>query len=548
MTFKVADRVWETSATVGTGTLSLVGAQAGFDTFVAGIGDANTCFYVIDDGAGNWEKGIGTVTDATPDTLSRDTVLDSSNGGSAVSFTAGDKDVYAAHPAFLHQRLADRILAEGDDGGSADAYTLAIAPTPPSIPNGAIVIVNISAANTTATPVLDAGGEGDKTIVKGAASALAAGDLAEDHRAMFMRDLEADTWILINPATAGGGSSGISDVVDDTSPQLGGNLDVNGQSIVSASGGNIPITPDGAGKVVLDGLSWPTADGTADQYLKTDGSGNLGFATPSAGGSGVDQVARDMAAAAMMLANAAEVAGPKGAFRLADGFASDSLAIKTNAAYDSGSDWYSNAAGSYGSNINADGTFSTPDSLFSGSITALNDGNTGSEGPRIASGQSPALAIIDFGVGDDKTIAKYSLWPGTHDVANVTQLKLKGSATGSFSGEETDIDTWSTPGLSTGVEAAREVSNAVAYRYYALEITYSSGVPSFRELEFYEAGSVADMTLEPTAETLDTADPNDLLGYFLFDPVDSLTFGTDVVGKLSIDGGSTSSRSWEPRT
>ena len=71
-------------------------------------------------------------------------------------------------------------------------------------------------------------------------------------------------------------------VVSDTTPQLGGNLDVNGNSIVSTSAGNIAITPDTTGKIVLDGLSWPTADGTTGQYLKTDGAGNLSWDTVSA--------------------------------------------------------------------------------------------------------------------------------------------------------------------------------------------------------------------------------------------------------------------------
>tara|TARA_R100000951_G_scaffold110234_1_gene108053 strand:- start:1208 stop:3058 length:1851 start_codon:yes stop_codon:yes gene_type:complete len=88
-------------------------------------------------------------------------------------------------------------------------------------------------------------------------------------------------------ATAAQGStadSALQDVVSDTTPQLGGNLDVNGNSIVSVSAGNIAITPHTTGKVVLDGLSWPTADGSADQVLKTDGSGNLGFVNQSSGG------------------------------------------------------------------------------------------------------------------------------------------------------------------------------------------------------------------------------------------------------------------------
>jgi hypothetical protein len=78
-------------------------------------------------------------------------------------------------------------------------------------------------------------------------------------------------------------NTGIADVVSDTSPQLGGNLDVNGNSIVSASNGNIAITPNGSGNIVLDGLTFPNADGSSGQVLQTDGSGTLSFTTPSSG-------------------------------------------------------------------------------------------------------------------------------------------------------------------------------------------------------------------------------------------------------------------------
>ena len=79
---------------------------------------------------------------------------------------------------------------------------------------------------------------------------------------------------ITNLSTALGG---LSEVLGDTSPQLGGDLDVNGNAIVSASNGNIAITPNGTGKVILDGLSHPTSDGSAGQVLTTDGSGNLSF-------------------------------------------------------------------------------------------------------------------------------------------------------------------------------------------------------------------------------------------------------------------------------
>ena len=75
-------------------------------------------------------------------------------------------------------------------------------------------------------------------------------------------------------ATGGGGGG---DVVDDTTPQLGGDLDVNGNSITSASAGDIPITPDTTGDVILDGLKWPQADGSANELLYTDGSAQLAF-------------------------------------------------------------------------------------------------------------------------------------------------------------------------------------------------------------------------------------------------------------------------------
>ena len=100
MTFKVDDRVLETSATTGTGSLNLAGAKTGRQTFVAGIGDGNTCPYMITDGT-DWEVGIGTVTSGTPDQLSRDQVLSSSNGDAAVNWGSGSKDVACVSPASM---------------------------------------------------------------------------------------------------------------------------------------------------------------------------------------------------------------------------------------------------------------------------------------------------------------------------------------------------------------------------------------------------------------------------------------------------------------
>jgi len=73
----------------------------------------------------------------------------------------------------------------------------------------------------------------------------------------------------------------MANVVEDTTPVLGGSLDVGTNSIVSVSNRDINVTPNGTGSVVLDGLSYPQADGSNGQFLKTDGSGQLSFGTVS---------------------------------------------------------------------------------------------------------------------------------------------------------------------------------------------------------------------------------------------------------------------------
>jgi len=97
-------------------------------------------------------------------------------------------------------------------------------------------------------------------------------------------DTDKNTLVVHDGSTAGGhplAKATDTDVVNDTTPQLGGNLDVNGNSIVSVSNGDIAITPNGTGKVVLDGLNYPTADGTNGQALTTNGSGTLSFSDVS---------------------------------------------------------------------------------------------------------------------------------------------------------------------------------------------------------------------------------------------------------------------------
>ena len=100
MAIVVADRVKETTTTAGTGTITLAGASAGYQSFAV-IGNANLTYYTIAGQTGNeWEVGIGTYT-SSGTTLARTTVLANSSATqpSALSFSAGTKDVFVTYPA-----------------------------------------------------------------------------------------------------------------------------------------------------------------------------------------------------------------------------------------------------------------------------------------------------------------------------------------------------------------------------------------------------------------------------------------------------------------
>ena len=97
MALVLKDRVKETTTTTGTGSFALAGAVTGYDSF-GQIGNGNTTYYAVYlDGGSEWEVGIGTYT--SPSTLSRDTILASSNAGNIVTFSAGQKTIWCDYPA-----------------------------------------------------------------------------------------------------------------------------------------------------------------------------------------------------------------------------------------------------------------------------------------------------------------------------------------------------------------------------------------------------------------------------------------------------------------
>jgi len=99
MALVLKDRVLETCTSPGTGAVTLLGATVGYQTFSAAIGNANTTYYTIADQSGaNWEVGIGTYT-TSGNTLTRNTVLSSSNGGSLTNFNSGTQNVFVTYPS-----------------------------------------------------------------------------------------------------------------------------------------------------------------------------------------------------------------------------------------------------------------------------------------------------------------------------------------------------------------------------------------------------------------------------------------------------------------
>jgi len=121
MALVLADRVKETTTTTGTGTVTLLGASTGFQSFAV-VGNANTTFYCIAAQTGSeWEVGIGTYT-LSGTTLARTTVLSNSAGTqpTALTFSAGTKDVFVTYPS------SRSIYA---DGTTLTATNSAILPT-----------------------------------------------------------------------------------------------------------------------------------------------------------------------------------------------------------------------------------------------------------------------------------------------------------------------------------------------------------------------------------------------------------------------------------
>jgi hypothetical protein len=251
MALVVNDRVKETSTTNGTGTFDLGGAVSGFESFVTAIGDGNTTYYSIVNENGEFEVGLGTVTDAATDTLSRDTIISSSNSDAAVNFTAGTKNVFCTLPAskaVILDSSGNIVANNGSNLTNLDADNLASGTLP-----DARFPATLPAVNGSALTNLDADN-------------LASGTLPD---ARFPATLPAASGVNLTSLNASNLASGT--VPDARFPATlpaasGANLtSLNASNLAS---GTVPIA-----RIDLNLLTTSTADADGDFFAVVDSVG-----------------------------------------------------------------------------------------------------------------------------------------------------------------------------------------------------------------------------------------------------------------------------------
>lgn len=265
MALVVKDRVKETTTTTGTGTLTLAGAVTGFQSFSV-IGNGNTTYYAIVDSVnGTWEVGVGTYT-SSGTTLSRDTIFESSNSGSAVPFAAGTKDVFVTYPA-------ERSVYTNAAGSS---ITPATASTLPVVSGG----TGLSSGTSGGIPYYSSASTIASSGVLTASAIMLGGGAG------------------VAPATTTTGSGVVSAIGNAVNTNSGlvtqsGTLTSSALLLGGGSGGSITSTTTGAGVVVALGNAVNTTggvvtqSGTLTQNNLLLGGGSGGAITSATTGNGV---------------------------------------------------------------------------------------------------------------------------------------------------------------------------------------------------------------------------------------------------------------------
>ncbi len=196
----IADRVQETTATTGTSTYVLGGAPVGRRTFVQAFGTGKTVTYLAEDSTGvNWELGRGVITAAGPDTLTRATIIRSSNSNNAVSWNSGTKNVICVANADLVKFGLNCEIPTA--AGTAQALTLAYNPSLTDLLDGQIFEFKVSAStNTGINPTLNIDSTGAKTIVDRDGGAIYPGHLIASSILLVIYESTGDRFRIVGMA------------------------------------------------------------------------------------------------------------------------------------------------------------------------------------------------------------------------------------------------------------------------------------------------------------------------------------------------------------
>ena len=204
MALVVKDRVKETATTTGTGAVTLGGAVTGFESFSSALANSDTTYYAISHrNADEWEVGLGTYNAGV---LTRTTILESSNSDSAVSFTAGTKDVFITLPADKAVYLdANDALSTGNivtTGYIRGPASFTIDPAAHGDDTGTLIVAGNLQVDGTTTTVNSANlsvADLNITVAQGAANAGAAngaGLTVDGANATFTYDSSNDRWAM----------------------------------------------------------------------------------------------------------------------------------------------------------------------------------------------------------------------------------------------------------------------------------------------------------------------------------------------------------------
>ena len=247
MVLAVADRVRETTTTTGTGTITLAGAVTGYQSFSA-IGNGNVTYYTISLGS-QWEVGIGTYLGAGP-TLSRDTVLESSNANALVNFSAGTKEVFITYPAAKAVYQNGSVIVAGSAvlgiaNGGTNATTAANALTSlgayaASNPNGYTsntgTVTSVAATGTVSGITLTGSITTSGTITLGGTLALTSGQVTTALGFTPYNDTNPAGYTTnTGTVTSVGGTGTVSGLSLSGTVTTTGNLTLGGTLAVTAS-------------------------------------------------------------------------------------------------------------------------------------------------------------------------------------------------------------------------------------------------------------------------------------------------------------------------